>query len=147
MTPTILSMKSKSTKSTKGTCCGWVRICRIYSFLSLALSLSLSLPLSLSLSVALSLASSLSRSLSVYRSLSLSLANTHTHTHTHCLHISLSSSIGASSSITACKFLKVPAVLELTNTDPFAAWSVVTGDVTPGGTRVVRSVLGAISSP
>ena len=34
----------------------------------------------------------------------------------------------------------------LTNTDPFAAWFVVTGDATPDGIRVVRSVLGAIRS-
>ena len=32
------------------------------------------------------------------------------------------------------------------NTDLFAAWFVVTGDATPDGIRVVRSVLGAISS-
>jgi hypothetical protein len=36
--------------------------------------------------------------------------------------------------------------LKLTNTDPFATWSVVTRDATPDGIRVVRSVLGAISS-
>jgi hypothetical protein len=30
--------------------------------------------------------------------------------------------------------------------DTFAAWFVVTGDATPDGMRVVRSVLGAISS-
>ena len=41
--------------------------------------------------------------------------------------------------------LKLPAFLKLTNTDPFAAWSVVTGDATLDGIRVVRSVLGAIS--
>ena len=35
---------------------------------------------------------------------------------------------------------ELPAFLKLTNTDPFAAWFVVTGDMTP----VVRSVLGAI---
>ena len=38
---------------------------------------------------------------------------------------------------------EVPAAtfLKLTNTDPF----IVTGDATPDGIRVVRSVLGAIS--
>ena len=41
---------------------------------------------------------------------------------------------------------KLPAFLKLTNTDPFAAWFVVTGDPTPDWIRVVRSVLGAISS-
>ena len=40
----------------------------------------------------------------------------------------------------------LPASLKLTNTDPVTAWFVVTGDVTPDGIRVVRSVLGAISS-
>ena len=34
----------------------------------------------------------------------------------------------------------------MTNTGSFAAWFVVTGDVTPDGIRVVRSVLEAISS-
>ena len=43
-------------------------------------------------------------------------------------------------------FLKLPPFLKLTNTDPFAAWFVVTGDATPDGIRVVRSVIGAISS-
>ena len=43
-------------------------------------------------------------------------------------------------------FFKLPAFLKLTNTDPFAAWFVVTGDATPDGILVVRSVLGAISS-
>jgi hypothetical protein len=41
---------------------------------------------------------------------------------------------------------KLPVFLKLTDTDPFAAWFVVTGDVTPDGIRVVRSVVGAISS-
>jgi len=41
---------------------------------------------------------------------------------------------------------KSPTFLALTNTEPFAAWIVVTGDATPGGIRVVRSFLGAISS-
>jgi len=41
---------------------------------------------------------------------------------------------------------KLPAFLKLSNTDPFAAWFVVTGDATPDGIRVVRSVLGAIST-
>jgi len=41
---------------------------------------------------------------------------------------------------------KLPAFLELSNTDPFAAWFVLSGDATPDGIRVVRSVLGAISS-
>ena len=40
--------------------------------------------------------------------------------------------------------LKLPAFLKLTSTDLFAAWFVVTGDTTPDGIRVVRSVLGAI---
>ena len=40
----------------------------------------------------------------------------------------------------------MPAILKLTNTDPFAALFVVTRDATPDGIRVVRSVLGAISS-
>jgi len=40
--------------------------------------------------------------------------------------------------------LKLPVFLKLTNADPFAAWFVVTGDATPDGIRVVRSVLGAI---
>ena len=34
----------------------------------------------------------------------------------------------------------------MTNTEPFAAWFVVTGDATADGIRVVRSVLGVISS-
>ena len=42
--------------------------------------------------------------------------------------------------------LKLLAFLMLTNTDPFAAWLVVTGNATPGGIRVVRSDLGAVSS-
>jgi len=41
---------------------------------------------------------------------------------------------------------RFPPFLKLTNTEPFAAWFIVTGDVTPDGIRVVRSVLGAISS-
>ena len=45
------------------------------------------------------------------------------------------------------QFLKLPAFLKLTNTDPFVAWFVVTGDATPDGIRVVRSVMGAIRSP
>jgi len=36
--------------------------------------------------------------------------------------------------------------LKMTNTDPFAAWFVVTGDATPDGIRVVWLVLRAISS-
>ena len=43
-------------------------------------------------------------------------------------------------------FSKLPVFLMLTNTDPFAAWFVVTEDATPDGIRVVRSFLGAISS-
>ena len=39
---------------------------------------------------------------------------------------------------------KLPVFLNLTNTDPFAAWFVVTGDATLDGIRVVRSLLGAI---
>jgi len=42
---------------------------------------------------------------------------------------------------------KLPPFLKLTNTEPFAAWCVVTGDATPDGIRVVRSVLRAISFP
>ena len=45
------------------------------------------------------------------------------------------------------QLLKFPAFLKLTNTDPFVAWVVVTGDATPDGIRVVRSVMGAIRSP
>ena len=41
---------------------------------------------------------------------------------------------------------EVAGICKLTNTDPFAAWFVVTGDATPDGIRVVRSVLGTISS-
>ena len=41
---------------------------------------------------------------------------------------------------------KLMEFLKLTNTDPFAAYFVVTGDATPDGMRVLRSVLGAISS-
>ena len=44
------------------------------------------------------------------------------------------------------RIFKLPVFLKLTNTDPFAAWSVVTGDATPDGIRVARSILGAISS-
>ena len=44
-------------------------------------------------------------------------------------------------------FDKLPAFPKLTNTGPFAAWFVVTGDVTPDGVRVERSVLAATSSP
>ena len=43
------------------------------------------------------------------------------------------------------QFFKLPVFLKLTNTDPFAAWFVVTGDATPGGIRVVRSVLGSVA--
>jgi hypothetical protein len=42
--------------------------------------------------------------------------------------------------------LKLSVFLMLTNTDPFAAWFVVSEDVTPDGIRVVRWFLGAISS-
>ena len=42
------------------------------------------------------------------------------------------------------QYSKLPELLKLPNTDPFAAWFVVTGDATPDGIRVVRSVLGAI---
>ena len=42
--------------------------------------------------------------------------------------------------------IAVQVFLNLTNTDRFAAWSVVTGDATPDGIRVVQSVLGALSS-
>ena len=42
--------------------------------------------------------------------------------------------------------LKLPVFLMSTNEDFFAAWFVVTGDATPDGIRVVRSVLGAIIS-
>jgi len=41
---------------------------------------------------------------------------------------------------------KLPPFLKLTSMEPFAAWFVVTGDATPDGIRVVRSVLGAIRS-
>ena len=41
---------------------------------------------------------------------------------------------------------KWPEFLKLTHTNPFTAWFVVTGDATPDGIRVVRSVLGSISS-
>ena len=44
------------------------------------------------------------------------------------------------------QFFKLPAFLKLTNTEPFVAWFVVTGGAAPDGIRVVRSVLGAISS-
>jgi len=44
-------------------------------------------------------------------------------------------------------FYKLPAFPKLTNTGSFAAWFVVTGDVTPDGVCVERLVLGAISSP
>ena len=44
------------------------------------------------------------------------------------------------------QFFKLPGLGKLTNTEPFAAWFVVTGDATADGIRVVRSVLGAISS-
>jgi len=43
-------------------------------------------------------------------------------------------------------FFKLPASLKSTNTDPSAASFEVTGDATPDRIRVVRSVLGAISS-
>ena len=43
-------------------------------------------------------------------------------------------------------FFKLQPFLKLTKTDPFAAWFGVTGDATPDGIRVVRSVLGAIVS-
>ena len=45
-----------------------------------------------------------------------------------------------------CAIFKLPIFLKLTNTDPVAAWFVVTGDATVGGIRVVRSVLGSIDS-
>ena len=41
---------------------------------------------------------------------------------------------------------KLPVLLKLTNMDPFAAWFVVIEDATADEIRVVRSVLGAISS-
>jgi len=44
------------------------------------------------------------------------------------------------------QFLMLPAFPQSANADPFAALFVVTGDATPDGLRVVRSVLGAISS-
>ena len=44
------------------------------------------------------------------------------------------------------RFIKLPGLVKLTNTEPFAAWFVVTGDATADGISVVRSVLGAISS-
>ena len=40
---------------------------------------------------------------------------------------------------------QMPAFLKSTKTDPSAACFVVTGDATPDGVRVVRSVIGAIS--
>ena len=43
-------------------------------------------------------------------------------------------------------FLKLLAFLESTNTHPFASCFVVIKDVTPDGIRVVRSVLGAMTS-
>ena len=46
----------------------------------------------------------------------------------------------------AAPFFKLPPFLKMTNTDPFAAWFVVTGVATLGGIRVVRSVIGANSS-
>ena len=44
-------------------------------------------------------------------------------------------------------FFKLPVFLKLIGMDAFAAWFVVIGDATPDGIRVVRSVLGAISTP
>ena len=44
------------------------------------------------------------------------------------------------------RFFKLPVFLELLTRDPFAAWFVVIGDATLDGIRVVRSVLGTISS-
>ena len=35
-------------------------------------------------------------------------------------------------------FQKLPGLVNLTNTEPFAAWFVVTGDATADGIRVVR---------
>jgi len=43
------------------------------------------------------------------------------------------------------QFFKLPGLVKLTNTEPFAAWFVVSGDATADEIRVVRSVLGAIS--
>ena len=43
------------------------------------------------------------------------------------------------------QFFKLSVFPKLTNTEPFAAWLVVTGDATPDVIRVVRSLLGAIS--
>ena len=37
---------------------------------------------------------------------------------------------------------KLPGLVKLTNTEPFAAWFVVTGDATADAIHVVRSVLG-----
>ena len=42
--------------------------------------------------------------------------------------------------------VKLLVFLKLTTTDPFAAWRVMTGDATPDGIRIVRSILGAFSS-
>ena len=43
-------------------------------------------------------------------------------------------------------FIGLRVFFELINMDPFAARFVISGDATPDGIRVVRSVLGAISS-
>ena len=44
------------------------------------------------------------------------------------------------------EWFKLPAFHKLTNGDPFAAWFTLSEDATPDGIRVVRSVLGVISS-
>ena len=43
-------------------------------------------------------------------------------------------------------FFNLLNFLYLTNTEPFAAWFVVTGDATPDGIRVVQSIFKAIGS-
>ena len=44
------------------------------------------------------------------------------------------------------QLFKLPALVKMTNTEPFAAWSIVTGDATADETGVVRSFLEAIGS-
>ena len=43
-------------------------------------------------------------------------------------------------------FKKLPAFLKLTNTDPFAAWFVVTGDATPPLETLLGTGIGSFSS-
>ena len=60
--------------------------------------------------------------------------------------LSLTPSMSSPPSVSTRAIFKLPIILKLTDTDSFAAWFVVTEDATADEIRVVRLVLGAISS-